>query len=161
VQNASKASLKRLLFEDLGIEVLNEDDYQRGMKEFRKYLVESRLNQYRPRIVQSGLHFTVSVEYNARVALVSVRNILPLLAIEAKRIREKFANSRGLDNLYDFYMKYGDATEGAGMGIAMVEILLNQAGIHRHNFTIFTEPGTGHTVARVVLPLTEDYVPPR
>ena len=45
-----------------------------------------------------------------------------------------------------------------GMGIAMVEILLSQGGVERHNFTIFTDPLTRHVTARILIPLNDSYV---
>ncbi len=161
VQNASKASLKRILFDEQGLHPRSEEDYQKGMTNFRKYLVESQLNLYRARIVDSGLFFAITFKFSERALNVMVRNLFTLFPAEEIRIRDKFVRAKTLDNLYDFYMQHGDVTEGAGMGIAMVEILLSQAGIDRHNFTIFTDHHRGQTVARIVLPFQDDFVVPR
>ncbi|EMJ91756.1 hypothetical protein LEP1GSC198_1351 [Leptospira kirschneri str. JB] len=58
-------------------------------------------------------------------------------------------------------MKFGDSTEGAGLGITMVEILVAQSGFDRHLFTIYSKKGVSQTVARVEIPLKEDYIPKR
>ena len=161
VQNAAKANLKRVLFDELGLNPLVEEDYEEGIREFRKYLVKKQLTKYRPRVLERGLYFTIAIEYTENVFVISVRNRFPLLPVEEVRIRDKFTHAQSLDNLYDFYMKFGDMTEGAGMGIAMVEILMGQGGVDRHNFTIFTDPLTKHVTARILIPLNDSYVSTR
>lgn len=58
-------------------------------------------------------------------------------------------------------MKFGDSTEGAGLGITMVEILVAQSGFDRHLFTIYSKKGVSQTVAKVEIPLKKDYIPRR
>jgi len=58
-------------------------------------------------------------------------------------------------------MTYGDSTEGAGMGIAMVQILMRQAGFDAHNFTICSDLVKNTTTARIIVPLAPDYRTPR
>lgn len=161
VQNASKANLKRIVFNELGVNPYIEEEYQRGMDTFRRYLIKRQLIRYRHKIVEKDFHFNVRFKFNDRVLFISVTNRFPLHPTEDRRIRERFTHAQALDNLYDFYMNYGDTTEGAGMGIAMVELLLSQAGIHRHNFTIFTDHKQNCTVARMIIPLADDYISPR
>ncbi|MBI3395628.1 MAG: hypothetical protein HY042_07330 [Spirochaetia bacterium] len=160
VQNASKANLKRILFEEMNLDPVNEEEYQRGMERFRYTLVEPRMKPYATRIKQKGLFFTVSFTHCPDVMVASVKNIFPLFGAEETRIREKFVHSLNVDNLYEFFMSHSDPSEGAGMGIAMIEILLAQGGVDRHNFTISSDK-QGHTVARMVVPLTAGYVSPR
>ena len=161
VQNASKANLKRVVFNELGVNPYIEEEYQRGMDTFRRYLIKRQLVRYRHKIVEKDYHFNVRFKFNDRVMFITVSNRFPLHPTEDRRIRERFTHAQALDNLYDFYMNYGDTTEGAGMGIAMVELLLSQAGIHRHNFTIFTDHKENATVARMIIPLASDYITPR
>ncbi len=161
VQNASKANLKRILFNDMSLNPLSEEDYKLGMEVFRKCIVESKLGQYRIRIKERHLYFTVTFEFDRKVLIATVKNRFPLFPAEEIRIREKFIFARNMDNLYDFFLTYGDMAEGAGMGIAMVEILLTQAGLDAHNFTIFTDGTSSETVARIIVPVSEDYVSTR
>lgn len=159
VQNASKANLKRILFSERGLDLGQPEDYERGMSVFKEHLVKSELARYRPRLEALGMQFEVSFLHSAQVLIVSVVNHFPLTLAEEQRIREKFQQSRSLDNLYDFFIQYGDATEGAGMGIAMVEILMEQAGLDRHNFVLYSTGGK--TIARLVLPFDPAYRTPR
>ena len=161
VQNASKASLKRIVFEDLGLDPLVEKDYEQGISVFRRYLVESQLSHYRRRFATKGLDFVIHILHEPRFVSFCVVNRSVLLAHEEDRVREKFVLACELDNLFDFYIKFGDNTEGAGMGIAMVEILLREAGVVPHSFTIFSDRSAGTTTARIVIPLVPTYESPR
>lgn len=84
-----------------------------------------------------------------------IRNNFPLLPIEAERVKEKFINAKKYDNLFEFFMEHGDSTEGAGMGITMVEILLSQSGFDRRLFSIYSSERKKETVARVEVPLDD------
>ena len=161
VQNAAKASLKRIVFEDLGLNPLLQSDYERGIAVFRRYLVESQLSRYRRRFAERGLDFAIHIVHRPSVIVFCVVNRSVLLSHEELRVREKFVLAGELDSLFEFYIKFGDNTEGAGMGIAMVEILLREAGIPAHSFTIFSDGSAGTTTARIVVPISPDYHTPR
>lgn len=51
-------------------------------------------------------------------------------------------------------MEHGDSTEGAGMGITMVEILLSQSGFDRRLLSIYSSERKKETVARVEVHLS-------
>lgn len=155
LQNAAKANLKRVVFHDLKLDPSNPDDYEEGMRYFRESLVESRIAEYQNRFKEEDIYTRVVIQPRPEFILFSVENRFPLYPTEEKRIREKFATSSSIDNLYDYYMEFSDHIEGAGMGIAMIEILLRQVGLDSRSFTIHYDPATGHTVGRFLIPLTE------
>ena len=64
------------------------------------------------------------------------------------------------EDLVQFYMQQGDNTEGAGMGITLITILLRQAGVDPHCFTIYSNE-YNETVSRLELPLDPNYIPKR
>ncbi len=161
VQNAAKANLKRVVFEEQGLNPFDEDQYRFGLEAFRKSLASKRIQHYRPILHARDVPFYVKIRWDGRVLLLNVENYFAMLTVEEKRIREKFIHSHNMDNLYEFFMTYGDSTEGAGMGIAMVQILMKQAGFDAHNFTIFSDPIRNRTSARLVVPLVKDYSEPR
>lgn len=161
VQNAAKANLKRLVFEEQGLNPHDEEQYQSGLDAFRKSLASRRIQHYRPILHERDVPFYVRIRWDHSVLLLQVDNHYSMLPVEENRIREKFMHSSGMDNLYEFFMTYGDSTEGAGMGIAMVQILLRQANMDIHNFTIFSDTGKNRTTARILMPLTAEYQTPR
>lgn len=161
VQNAAKANMKRVVFEEQGLNPYDEDQYRFGLEAFRKSLASKRVQHYRPILHQRDVPFYIKIKWNGDALYLNVENYFAMLGVEERRIREKFLHSREMDNLYEFFMTYGDSTEGAGMGIAMVQILIRQAGFDAHNFTIFSDNVKNRTSARIVVPLHPAYKTPR
>ena len=155
VQNAAKANLKRIVFHDLNLDPTNPAQYEEGMQFFRDSLVESRIAEYQSRLRAEDIYTRIVIQPMTDVLLFSVENRFPLYPSEEARIREKFKTSASIDNLYDYYMEFSDHIEGAGMGIAMIEILLRQVGLDSRSFTIHYDPATAHTVGRFLIPLKE------
>ncbi|EPG74233.1 hypothetical protein LEP1GSC058_3018 [Leptospira fainei serovar Hurstbridge str. BUT 6] len=161
IVNATKAAIKRVLFRELGLNIDDPDLYDQGMTSFKENLVSRKFPYYRRKMKENGLFVKVTLSFNRNRIILLVQNNFTLALREEKRIREKFVHSKEFDNLFEYYMKYGDTTEGAGMGITMVEILVAQSGYDRHLFTIYSRKSENRTVARVEIPLNENYVPRR
>jgi hypothetical protein len=62
----------------------------------------------------------------------------------------------GYNDIAEFYMDNMDNTEGAGLGIALIIILLKNDSIDPNLFRIITK--ADKTVARIEIPFTPDYV---
>lgn len=161
VINATKANMKRVFFEKQGINPMNSDEYDKGMELFKQNLTEEMIRHHRKDFIERDYKITITFYYTEKVLNIKVKNNFPLLPREEQRIREKFEQAKSFTSLLDFYMSHGDTTEGAGLGITMVGILLDQSGIDRHGFTVFVKPGYSETAARLEIPLHPDYVPRR
>ncbi|MCB1307527.1 MAG: hypothetical protein KDK30_05075 [Leptospiraceae bacterium] len=157
VQNAIKANMKRILFQELRVDPANLADYNHGMEVFRQRLIRSQLRELEPRVVAENLHFKVSFVSRKDVLIIEVINRFGLYNAEENRIREKFVQAQDFDNLFDFYLQFGDAIEGAGMGIAMIVILLKQAGLDPRCFSIFMGKDPECTIARLLIPFSSDF----
>ncbi|MBR31091.1 MAG: hypothetical protein CMN77_07230 [Spirochaetaceae bacterium] len=155
VQNAAKANLKRIVFHDLNLDPTDPNQYEEGMQYFRDSLVESRIAEYQSRLKAENIYTRIVIQPTDDVLIFSVENRFPLYPSEEARIREKFKTSASIDNLYDYYMEFSDHIEGAGMGIAMIEILLRQVGLDSRSFTIHYDPASAHTVGRFLIPLKD------
>lgn len=161
VINATKANMKRVFFAEQGLDATNPDEYDQAMSQFKEKLTESMILNHRQDFKERDYKVTVTFYYNDHVLNIKVKNNFPLLPREEERIREKFKRARSFTSLLDFYMAHGDDTEGAGLGITMVGILLDESGIDRHAFTVFEKPGYSETAARLEIPLHPDYIPRR
>ncbi|AOP32796.1 hypothetical protein A0128_02260 [Leptospira tipperaryensis] len=161
IVNATKAAIKRILFKESKLNIESIEDYERGMKSFHSSLSDKKFPFYREKMKEHDLTIKVTFFFNQHRIILKILNNFPLTDQEEKRVREKFRISRDFDNLFEFFMKFGDSTEGAGLGITMVEILVAQSGFDRHLFTIYSRKGISQTVARVEIPLREDYIPRR
>ncbi|MGE8720616.1 hypothetical protein ACO2KH_04715 [Leptospira terpstrae] len=154
IVNSTKAAIKRIIFEELKLNIQNLQDYEEGMKLFKSSLNERKFPAYKKKMRESGLFVKITCIYQKDKIDLEIRNNFPLLPIEAERVKEKFINAKKYDNLFEFFMEHGDSTEGAGMGITMVEILLSQSGFDRRLLSIYSSVRKKETVARVEVPLS-------
>ncbi len=161
VINATKANLKRVLYREQGLDINNPEHYEKGLIAFKENLKEEKLLAYKPLFKKFDLPVTATFYYNKDVLNIKVKNNFPLLPIEEERIRDKFKKATSFTSLIDFFMEYGDSTEGAGMGITMVGILLDQSGINKHSFSLYSSEKYNETAAKIEIPLSSNYVSKR
>ncbi|TGL56353.1 hypothetical protein EHQ58_17140 [Leptospira ognonensis] len=155
IVNSTKAAIKRIIFEDMKFDIRNLGDYEQGMKLFKTNLNDRKFPSYKKKMKEHGFNVKISCTYKNDKFDLEIRNNFPLIPIEAERIKEKFLHAKKYDNLFEFFMEHGDNTEGAGMGITMVEILLSQSGFDRRLFSIYSSEKRNETIARVEVPLKQ------
>lgn len=158
--NATKANLKRLLFARRGLSPDKEEDYDEILHELKHELTETRVRSYRPQFIEYNYPVLATFYYTPEVLNIKVKNSFTLYPQEEKRIRQKFEKAESFSSLLDFYLEHGDDTEGAGLGLTMVGILLDQSGIDRHSFTLSSNK-YNETAAKLEIPLNEEYIPRR
>ncbi|MBX7058362.1 MAG: hypothetical protein K1X75_09890 [Leptospirales bacterium] len=158
VMNATKANLKRIILTEEGLNPDLPADYERGMKLFKESLPEKRIQQYRRKFRDYDLPVKIRFDYRPFQAMrVRITNRFPLLAREEERVREKFKHAGNYTDLVQFYMDHGDESEGAGMGLTLVVILMSQLGIDRRLFNVYSHDHPEETVASLEIPLAPDY----
>ena len=161
VINASKANLKRVLFERLSLNIEDEKDYVTGMNYFASHLSENKIRSYGQSFKEKNLPVTATFYYSPDVLNIKVKNNFKLEPMEEQRIRDKFDKATSFASLLDFYVEHVDHTEGAGMGLTMVGILLDQSGIDKHSFSLYSSEKYNETAAKLEIPLSSNYVPKR
>jgi hypothetical protein len=161
IANSTKAAIKRILFEENNVSQTDESRYDEIMGQFKENLTDKKFPFYKGKMKEKGLVVSIKFTYNDNHVIMSITNNFPLLPKEEERVRQKFHNAQKYDNLFQFYMDHGDNTEGAGMGITLVEIMLAQSGYDRHLFTIYNDKHKNETTARLEVPLQTDFKPMR
>ena len=161
IANSTKAAIKRILFEENNVSQTDESKYDEIMGQFKENLTDKKFPFYKGKMKEKGLVVSIKFNYNDNHIVMSITNNFPLLPREEERVRQKFHNAQKYDNLFQFYMDHGDNTEGAGMGITLVEIMLAQSGYDRHLFTIYNDKHKNETTARLEVPLQTDFKPMR
>ncbi|MCE9597940.1 MAG: hypothetical protein K8S54_08225 [Spirochaetia bacterium] len=159
VENAVKANLKRAFFMRMGFSFDDAASYSEGIQQFVKSYGDIQQGQYSEALSQLDLQVSVQVDYDDNRLLVFVENNAVLLSQEERRIRNQLGAAMTSDKLAEFYVQYGDETEGSGLGLAMIVILIRNLGFQAENFRVFQREG--RTVARLEFPLNADYVPIR
>jgi hypothetical protein len=126
--NAKKANTKRVYFEERGLAIDDEPQYWIGMRDFRKDTVE-RIDHYLRRLQEAGLHVKIQFKLTPDELFVAVRNNIRLSEIERGKIEQKIARGRHYKDMADAYANIEDTSEGAGLGIAMMIIMLRGLGL--------------------------------
>lgn len=158
--NATKANLKRVVFHEAGLNPEDLSEYQRGMELFRQRMQKERIENFREAFKNQNFPVVATFYYNKDVMHIKVKNMFRLLPYEEGRIRKKFEAAESFKSLLDFYTEFGDDSEGAGLGLTMVGILLDESGIDKHAFTVYSNE-FNETAARLEIPLSTAYVPKR
>ncbi len=152
ISNAQKANVKRIYFQERGLEISQPADYERGMRDFLTDLsanLDHFLNQLRMR----RLSIDVALHATAEVLTVSVRNDVELAPAERRRIEEKITRSRGFHSFFEALETSVDSTEGAGLGIMILIQFLKRIGLGEKALSIRT--GKGGTVSSLMIPISD------
>ncbi|MCZ8156777.1 MAG: hypothetical protein O9264_11690 [Leptospira sp.] len=162
VMNSTKAAIKRIVFDELKMnnEGIAPDEVEM-MKSFKASIIGRNFTYFREKMKERRIQTKISFDANKERLIARVSNNFALLPIEEIRIREKFQLAKEFDNLPQFFLQHSDETEGAGLGITLVGILMSQYGIDRRLLTIYSEPNTGYTIARLELPFIKTYLSKR
>ncbi|MBE7411081.1 MAG: histidine kinase [Leptospiraceae bacterium] len=154
--NGVKANQKRIFFEDQGLDITNEIEYSKGLELYKQKFSDAMANEYGKRCLSRGVYVMLNFSYHSEGLYVEVINNTPVLKQEESRMREKMRKAMGYNDIAEFYMDNMDNTEGAGLGIALIMILLKNENIDPNLFRIIT--GKDKTIARVEIPFSENYI---
>ena len=147
LDNASKANAKRIYFKENNLDINNEDDYKNGMKSFRETLTENTLH-YQEKMEEGELRVHLLLTANDIIS-VTVTNNTKITESEYARIQDKIERTKIYQTMADA-MADIDQTEGSGLGIITVLVMLKKLGLdskHLHFDTSETE-----TVATIEIP---------
>jgi putative nucleotidyltransferase with HDIG domain len=148
--NAQKANTKRLYFEEKGLDITQEEDYQKGMKGFRAEMTE-RLEHWLEQLHSRQLLISVTFHTTGGSLSISVRNPAELTQGEQARIYDRIARARAHHSFVEALSAPLDSLEGAGLGILILIQFLKRLGLGEEAFSI--EGRDGMTIASVLIPM--------
>lgn len=135
--NAFKANLKRLYFDIKAIDIYDPLDYSRGMASFKKEVLH-RPHEFCKEHREFGYYVKLQFQIEDPLFKVVIRNNVHLTTQEKQRISKKMEIARRAANMVDVYAVAEDFTEGAGLGIVMLHIILRNLGFKGDPFRIFS-----------------------
>lgn len=141
--NGTKANLKSVFFEKKNISLNDPEESKRGTEDFKKVLEKSKEKNFGKVVYDRGFYVKIGFEYSDDGLTISVFNNCLIPATDRERIITKLEKSKTYESIADYYMDAFDDTEGAGMGLAMVVIILKGMGIDVENFKIDLEEKSG------------------
>jgi hypothetical protein len=146
--NANKANTKRLYFKDLGLNIGDAEEYNKGMKNFKADTVE-QVCQYSQKQKLASLYIRFDFIKRDDYLIIRVRNNSLLTKEEVSKIDFKMEMASRYNSLVEAYSSVEDSTEGAGLGIVMMVIMLRSLGFGDEVLRIQTTDQ--ETVAELVL----------
>jgi len=149
--NAQKANTKRLYFEEKGLDILNDADYDKGMADFARESSE-RLPHWMKKLKQRGFAIAVTFHTTRGNLTISVRNSAELTPREQVRIYDRIARARAFHSFVEALAQPIDSTEGAGLGILILMQFLKRIGLSEDAFVI--ESREGQTIASLAIPMS-------
>ncbi|MDR0377237.1 MAG: HDOD domain-containing protein [Spirochaetaceae bacterium] len=148
--NAKKANTKRVYFIEQDLDLDNPEHYKKGMVKFKQD-TQNNLGHYLKLQREKGLYVKLIFQNKRDAVYLEVRNNAAISQPELARVHDKLAHSRRYNNLEEALSQVLDDSEGAGLGLVIMLLMLKRIGLNEDNFDIF---GTAtETVARIVIPV--------
>ena len=150
--NAKKANTKRVYFEEKGLSLESKEDYSEGMKTFKNDTMD-RIEHYLEIQKQKGLYIKISFHTFSSNFRISIRNNVQITRKEQMRIYDRIARSRAFDSMEEAFSEVLDDSEGAGLGIVILILMLKKMGLDEDAYEI---DGTGgETTATLTIPIAQ------
>jgi putative nucleotidyltransferase with HDIG domain len=150
--NAKKANTKRVYFIERGLDLSNPEDYREGMINFKENTLNN-IAHYLQLQKEKGLYIKLILQIKKNIIHIEVRNNVAVTKTELIRIHDKLARSRQYSSLEDAFSQVLDDSEGAGLGLVILVLMLKKMGLDEDCFDILgTEK---ETIARIVIPLEQ------
>jgi hypothetical protein len=161
VINGCKANQKRIFFDERGLDISNPADYERGIDEYTRSFSEAMALEYGHKAREKGFYVLIDFQFDPTGLTLEVVNNTSIAKEEEVMVREKLKKAMGYNDIAEFYMDQAMSgeSEGAGLGIALIIILLKGEEIDPNLFRILIEDD--RTIARLEIPFTEDFISKR
>ncbi|MFW5800580.1 MAG: HDOD domain-containing protein, partial [Spirochaeta sp.] len=150
--NAKKANTKRVYFHSKGLDISNDADYHKGMQTFKQDTL-SNIKHYLPMMEEQGYYIRLSFTMRGTTLVISIANNAAMNQKEQIRVFDRIARSRAYNSLQEAMEQAIDESEGAGLGIIIMVLMLRKIGLSEEAFELDVE--NGETVVRLSIPLEE------
>lgn len=150
--NAKKANTKRVYFEEKKLSIDNKDDYVQGMKSFKEETLDN-LEYWLELQKQRGLYIKFLFHPIGKNFKISIKNNVEITRKEQMRVYDRIARSRAFETLEEAFAEVLDDSEGAGLGIVILVLMLRKMGLDEESYEI--EGVDGVTTASITVPINE------
>ncbi len=150
--NSKKANTKRIFFKQKKLDILDKGQYAEGIKNFKTETL-SNIRYYLELQKKAGLYVKLILQSRNNKIKIEVRNNSELTVEEYKRMHDKLSRAQQYTSVDQAMAQILDDTEGAGLGLVIMILMLEKIGLTEENFQILCE--NGETITRIILPLDE------
>jgi putative nucleotidyltransferase with HDIG domain len=148
--NGKKANTKRVYFDSRGLDINDGEQYEEGMKTFKQDTMDN-IAWYLQKQKEKGFYIKIIFQAKGSNVILEVRNNVEINKKEYVRIHDKLARSRKYTTLEEALSQVLDPSEGAGLGLVILVLMLKKIGLDEECFDIWAE--NGETVARITVPV--------
>ncbi len=150
--NAKKANTKRVYFQEKKLDLGKDQDYELGMKTFKQETFDN-LAYYLQKQKEMGLYIKIVFQTKGKTLNIMVRNNVEITRKEQIRVFDRLARSRAFSSLEEAFATVLDSSEGAGLGIVILVLMMKKIGLNEDCFSIDTDDG--ETVAAITVPFSQ------
>ncbi len=153
--NAKKANTKRVYFKEKNLDINNPEQYEEGMKTFKNDTL-SNIDHYLKLQQEEGLYIKTVFHAKGNEFILSIKNNTEISKKEQMRVYDRIARSRAFETMEEALTTVLDDSEGAGLGIVILVLMLKKLGLSEDAFDIDVE--NGETIAQITLPFSDIHV---
>jgi len=150
--NAKKANTKRVYFAERGLDISNDDDYTIGMENFKENMLDNAA-YFLQLQKERGLYIRLRLQMRDDIIEIEIRNNAAATGAELFRIYDRLALSRQYQSLEEVFSRILDDSEGAGLGLIILILMLKKMGLDEDCFDI--RSNEKETVARITIPMDQ------
>lgn len=152
VNNAKKANTKRIYFTLKNLDLNNRDDYAKGMENFKMDTINN-IHYYLDEQRKQGYFIKIIFQMRNNKIKIEIRNRAELTVHEYKRIHDKITRAQIYSSVEEGLTHLLDESEGAGLGLVIMILILRKFGLNEDNYQILSE--NGETINRIIIPLSQ------
>jgi len=147
--NAKKANTKRVYFKEKGLDINDPKDYEKGMETFKMDTL-TNIDHYLELQRKEGLYIKLALRIQADKIYIEIKNNSKLTVFEKERIQQKLDSVQQYKNMDEVLTNVLDQSEGAGLGIIIIILMLQKVGLSKENYQVISDDD--ETITRIILP---------
>ena len=99
---------------------------------------------------KAGLYIKLSLRILADKIYIEIKNNCKLTVFEKERIQQKLNSVQQYSEMNEVFTNVLDQSEGAGLGIIIIILMLQKVGLSKENYQVISEDD--ETITRIILP---------
>lgn len=153
--NGVKANIKRAIFFFKGWDINDSSDYQKGIKIFKDEMLNN-FDRYIMRNKEENRYVMFRVFFDKEYLTINIKNNSPIQEEELIKVKQGIEKAKKFKSMADLFVSGLDNSEGAGLGIGMVTLLLRNEGIGTDAFSINTDGKATVTTFKIPVELKKE-----
>ena len=150
--NAKKANTKRVYFQEKDLSIEDKDEYEKGMQSFKEETLNN-IDHYLKLQKEAGFYVKVVLQAKEKTLTISIQNNVEISQKEQMRVYDRIARARAFESMEEAFSSVLDDSEGAGLGLVIMVLMLKKLGLDEEAFDI--DAVGGETVAKITIPFSE------